>query len=816
MNPTCWLAVTSTTLQIWRWLRLSATTSSLALALGGCTAVATEPGGAPWQLTLTTEDGAPLERYAVSVAAAGALIAEADCPLWASGGLECTAAGATLHEPPERPIVTVKAPGYHFVTTALADSAPEAVPTAPRSRSVTLSRVPVFTDVDDYVTGFDADSGQERFRALALDVDTELGPTQLVKWYLRLQAEAPEVYFQNTRVHPLHYDFARNVLGVDLSRAEFEASTYVGADRTGLAGVLTHYPQVSAPSAAFGGTTTAPYVVTFFPSDDVTPAQARLATRAIEERLGFAAQVGKDRRIAYQPAGEVQEAELALEVGGFAEAAVGYVTQRELHGEQRLQILNPGLAYGTLRRLSPAELERSVVSARDLLVLTRLPSSLPVVAGTITEELQTPLAHVNVAARTRGTPNLAWIDAGVDPRVTGLLGELVRFEVTAGGFTLDPTTLDEASAFWAAQHPAGLVPTFDAARDGLPDFEELGFADVVTVGAKAANLAELRHLLGELVPPGFAVPFHYYDAFLSTTEVTPAACAAAESACVATGRTTTACAAAASLCGALPESGREPLLAHTERLLGDAGFQSDTALRDAALALLRHHIQHGTVDPAFAAALDARVAALVGSGKARLRSSTNTEDLPSFSGAGLYQSVSAEASGSTAASARIREVWASVWSWAAYEERAFWGIDHHAVRMACAVNPAQPDEAANGVLVTRNLASPMVDGMYVNVQLGEVSVTNPEGGALPEIFSIIPSPTGIQVARQRFSSLNPETPLLSEAEVRALFLAADQVQQHFAALYDQHPTTLALELEFKLIAPDRALVIKQVRPFVAG
>ena len=79
---------------------------------------------------------------------------------------------------------------------------------------------------------------------------------------------------------------------------------------------------------------------------------------------------------------------------------------------------------------------------------------------------------------------------------------------------------------------------------------------------------------------------------------------------------------------------------------------------------------------------------------------------------------------------------------------------------------AFPDEAANGVLVTRNIADPTVVGMYVNVQQGEVSVTNPEQGELPEVFSIIPAPDGLQVSRQRYSSLSPDIPLLTEEEVR--------------------------------------------------
>ncbi|MFO0745982.1 MAG: PEP/pyruvate-binding domain-containing protein [Myxococcota bacterium] len=196
-----------------------------------------------------------------------------------------------------------------------------------------------------------------------------------------------------------------------------------------------------------------------------------------------------------------------------------------------------------------------------------------------------------------------------------------------------------------------------------------------------------------------------------------------------------------------------------------------------------------------------------------MRSSTNAEDLPSFSGAGLYSSYGAQLGTSDPPSKRVCKTWASVWNWQAFEERAFWNIDHMAVRMGVAVHQAFPDEQANGVLITQNIGDPLTRGIYVNAQLGETSVTNPVGGAIPEIFVITPGPTGVQVARLRFSSLSPDAPLLSDDEVRALYQAATTTQQHFAPLYDEPADLLALDIEWKLHGPERALFFKQVRPY---
>jgi hypothetical protein len=252
------------------------------------------------------------------------------------------------------------------------------------------------------------------------------------------------------------------------------------------------------------------------------------------------------------------------------------------------------------------------------------------------------------------------------------------------------------------------------------------------------------------------------------------------------------------------------------RFEADAKFQADAVIREAALDGLRWIAKHVPIDPKSVQLLTNRASEVFGKAKFRLRSSSNSEDLPGFTGAGLYDSVSAYATGEKAIADRIRDVWASIWTWRAHEERAFWGIDHAKVRMGVLASTAYPDEAANGVLITRNLADPLVAGYYVNIQAGEVPVTNPEGGAVPEVFTLVLGPKGPEVVRQRFSSLQPGKAILSDAEVAALYVAAYKVQQHFAPLYGADPGSAAFDIEFKFVGPARKLVFKQCRPYFEG
>jgi len=764
-----------------------------------------DSGEVPSELRVLLDDGT--ERTALS------------CPTTPDEDVtpRCDGDGVHLGEVPAALRVVVKARGWRTLQTNLDLSAERA---AGGTQRVSLAPVPLdpFEVTADYRTGFAAEDGSEAFAEMAHPFATELGPSLAVKFYLELDGPdgQPQVWFQNTRRHPIHYQFVRTVLGRPLTMQEFEHATYRGLDRSAMAGTLVWYPQLRAPADALAGQhLDAPVTLSFFPSDDLTPAQALLAYGLLEERLGFASLVGGRDRLVYLPAGQRQEDDLREAEQAFAGLEGLWLRREEMYGSQQVQILNPGLAYGTLKRMSPEELESTVVSFSDVLVLTRLPNTLPIVGGTITEERQTPLAHVNVAARTRGTPNIAHLGANEDEHVRALLGELVRFEVAGGEYTIEPTNLQEAQAFWDSRSREPFSPPFDLLRDELAEFGELSFGDSLSVGVKAANLAELRNLLGEQAPDGFAVPFHFYDAFLRDTSIPDALCDGAHDDCLEEGRPLAVCDRARARCG-LPDGEPEVLLDKVERVLGDPDVATDSALREAALDSLRWVMRHVEVAPEFAAALDDHVQQRFGNTKVRLRSSTNAEDLEDFSGAGLYTSVSARGLGDDAPSREIRKVWASVFNWRAFEERSFWSIDHDAVRMGVAAHPAYPNEAANGVLITQNIADPAVAGMYVNVQRGETPVTNPEDGALPEIFSILPAPDGLQVARQRFSSLSEGRPIMSDAEVRTLYTAASKVQRHFAALYEANPFALALDIEFKLNGPERALIIKQVRPYTVG
>lgn len=465
---------------------------------------------------------------------------------------------------------------------------------------------------------------------------------------------------------------------------------------------------------------------------------------------------------------------------------------------QSFQALNPGVAYGVLERVKASELAEAPVSFQTIAILDELPNDVPPLGGTITEAFQTPLAHVNVLAQNRGTPNMALLGASTDPRIEPFLGRLARLEVTGEGFSLEAATATEAAAFWELrrQETGVFVPAKDLSRRALVDLAEAGFQDVVRIGAKASQLAELSNLnwfmwsggvsgacaftqLSDRLPvprPAFAIPFaRYFDH--------------------------------------LEKSGASALV---EALLEDEEALQNPVLRRERLAEIRSAIRTAAVDPELLSSLETAVSERFGRERVRFRSSTNVEDLAGFNGAGLYESASAQAGSDVRPIAdALRRVWASAWSFRAFEERALFGVDQREVMMGVLVHRGFPGEEANGVAITRNVVNPESHGFYINAQLGEISVVNPNAGVLPEqlLYKLFHPPEVVVLAR---SSVTGGAPVLQDPELHRLSCALTAAHNRFREHYRQEIPSdrFAVDVEFKIDGSNREVFLKQARPWI--
>ncbi len=218
------------------------------------------------------------------------------------------------------------------------------------------------------------------------------------------------------------------------------------------------------------------------------------------------------------------------------------------------------------------------------------------------------------------------------------------------------------------------------------------------------------------------------------------------------------------------------------------------------------------------AALTAKLEADYPHTRMRFRSSTNAEDLPGFTGAGLYSSHSGDPDDpSRPVMDAVRKTWASLWNFRAFEERSYNGIPHDGVAMALLVHHSFPDEEANGVALTANMFDETQPGFYVNVQAGEASVVDPDQGVTVDSFLYYYYYPGQPITFFAHSSLVEEDEtVLTTSQTYDLGRALDAIQEHFREYYYEPPAFYAMDVEFKFDDLDSGdeptLWVKQARP----
>ena len=440
--------------------------------------------------------------------------------------------------------------------------------------------------------------------------------------------------------------------------------------------------------------------------------------------------------------------------------------------------LNPGEGYGRLRVLASDERPH----ARDIALYEALPNELPRVAGIISTVPQTPLSHVNLRAIQDGIPNAFIRDARDDPAIAPLIDGFVRYEVTDDGWELHTATKAEVDAHYEAARPAQpQTPERDLAVTGIKPLSQIGFEDWTAFGVKAANVAVLGTLRfpAGTVPDGFAIPFYFYDEFMKVHD----------------------------------------FYTRIETMLADPDFQTDFEVQDDMLDDLRDDIEDADSPQWIVDDLTTMHATYPEGQSLRYRSSTNNEDLPGFNGAGLYDSKTQNPDETVedGIDKSLKGVFASLWTFRAFTEREFYRIDHLATAMGVLVHPNYKDELANGVAVSFDPTDPLYgndDWYYVNTQVGEDLVTNPEAHSVPEEILIYKDGT------YRVLAISNQVPLgqllMSNAQLTQLRDHLTAIHDHFEALYD--PATgepFAMEIEFKITNED-ILAIKQARPWVFG
>jgi len=468
-----------------------------------------------------------------------------------------------------------------------------------------------------------------------------------------------------------------------------------------------------------------------------------------------------------------------------------------------LRALNPGLAEGALRLGSKAA--EKDVDAGGIYVLPETTADLPPVSGILTRGEGNSLSHVQLLARNLGIPNVVVGEEHLAV-VNEHAGDSVVLAVSPGGIVHLDDWGPKWEKYFASDEEGGKAST-----EGLvisPDLEKLDLTvdRLVTLsslratdsgklsGPKGANLGELKHTFGDAVPNGFVIPFGIFRELLNKP---------------------------------LEDGGPSVWDWMKERYDAIAAEKDSKKKKEMVanfLGRLRNWILEVDPGPEFRNSLKNQLRESFGPNGTYgvfVRSDTNVEDLPGFTGAGLNLTV-ANVVGYDNILKAIHRVWASP-----FDERAYgWRQSHmdkpEYVFPAVVIQLAYAGDKS-GVMVTTDIE---------NGEPGWVSVAISEGvggaveGQAAEGVRIDTVHRRLRLLAQATAPektvLNPRggvehvpasgsSRVLQSSEAIQLIDLAKKVR-NLDSLRDENGKVLPADMEFSF--KNGQLALLQIRPFV--
>ena len=587
-------------------------------------------------------------------------------------------------------------------------------------------------------------------------IDRHLAGWEAVKFHMvDMNTDRPSVYFMNTKTYQRHDDFQAAV-GLEVDPLHGHET---------MVGEMVYHPKAVAPDGSLGV-----YRFQFGANGVYSFKEISYAFTVLAASMPLL-----EDNLAYYPMWSKAVPRYHKDKSLYDDSRVDVLLAEDIAFDLDFISLNRGRGFGFLRAMSLGERP----NPRDIVIYDALPNELPRVAGIITTVPQTPLSHVNLRAVQDGVPNAFIRDALEAPDVEDLIGSYVQYLVGSTTYYVFAASPSEVDAHYADSRPSEpQTPERDLTVTEITPLSDIEFDDWNAFGVKAANVAVLGTLdfPENTVPDGYAVPFYFYDEFMK----------------------------------------HNGFYDDVEELLADPEFQSDYDTQEKELKKLRKKIKKGETPEWIIAALEEMHAGFPAGTSLRYRSSTNNEDLPGFSGAGLYDSKTQhpDETEEDGIAKSLKQVYASLWNFRAFTEREFYRVDHLAAAMGVLVHPNYSDELANGVAVSFDPIRMRYGNYYVNSQLGEDLVTNPDAHSVPE--EILLHQGGEYTVLATSNQVQQGQLLMSDAQMDQLRRHLELIHDEFAELYGiEGDEPFAMEIEFKITSDD-ILSIKQARPWVFG
>ncbi len=453
---------------------------------------------------------------------------------------------------------------------------------------------------------------------------------------------------------------------------------------------------------------------------------------------------------------------------------INRISADEIQKNQEYLALNTGEAVGRIHIIEKLD-DTVEIGDNEILVLKELPPSLPPVRGIIVAQPSTPLSHVNILAKGWGIPNVYIKDA--DKLLKEYDTRWVRLTAKLTEPTIVPASLEELRknpSPGASSAPSNLT------IKKLASLREMRKKDSIIYGSKAANQGEMINakIPNIIVPAGFTVPFYWYDKFMK-------------------------------------DNGFDKMV---DEFLDDNDFVHNPRSRRKKLEDFRARIQNGKFD----AKLKAEIARkwkteLAGQG-VFVRSSSNAEDLPNFSGAGLYDTVKNVKTEKKLIEA-VKTVWASLWNFEAYEARVRNYVDQHTVYMSALIQVGVNMDSG-GVMFTKDpFDSDNKNAVYISAVWGhndpitankfipEQVLFNPKSNAV-QVLTLTQQDTVLKFDESGDLAESSETVkrrVLNDKNVRELVKTANNIKRVFGGKKEQ-------DIEWGIM--NGKIYIVQARPYI--
>lgn len=447
-----------------------------------------------------------------------------------------------------------------------------------------------------------------------------------------------------------------------------------------------------------------------------------------------------------------------------------------LFKEQPYQLIQSGNAIGILT----IDTCNIINDLPKITILTQTINNPDPAEGYIASSFITPLSHIAILTHSNNTPTVAISKLDT---ISELIGKPIKMIIDKNSYSIIPLdTTFEIEYIERRKHLKKL--NISKTEDHLIPLSDLSFKDIKLVGAKAANLAELFNIsisAGFKVPEnGTVIPFSAYIEHIKN----------------------------ASLIDRIETLNN---ITNTDEIKSELkqirSIIKNTPISLKLDSLVSEHLRNSKFE------------------RFRFRSSSNAEDIITFSGAGLYNSVTGTISDSTKPyDMAIKKVWASLWSERAFFQRKRAGIDQSTAAMAILIHRGFPEEELNGVTVTKNIYRDDTPyGYTMTMQKGDLSVVSVNQSHTPELsisyfdnFSEFYNRLNA-IDYITYSSITKE-PLLCMDDMKKLSRIFRVIKNHFYKSWKikDDIDNFAVDIEFKIdkdFKNKRCYYIKQARPY---